>query len=302
MGDLVVVTGGAGFIGSHLSQHLLERGYRVRVLDNLSFGRQEWVPEKAEFMKGDITDLETCHRACRGAAGVFHAAAMSRSGPSLEAIDICTRQNIIGTQNILIAARDAGVKKVIYSGSSTYYGSQPAPHVETMRPEFLNFYGLSKYVGEEYALLFNRSFNLPVVILRYFNVYGPRQPQSGAYALVLGIFLQRWRDGLKLEIHGTGAQRRDFIHVKDVVACNIVAYESSQSNTVFNVGSGTSISIKELADMISPDQFHTDRRSADAEVTLADISRTTELLGWKPRIGFEEGLEDLMKFTTGLQS
>lgn len=293
MGELVLVTGGAGFIGSHLSHRLMACGYRVRVLDNLSFGHRDWLPKGIEFILGDITDLDTCHRACEGVSGVFHAAAMSRSGPSLQDINACTLQNIVGTQNVLIAARDAGVHKLIYSGSSTYYGSQAGPHVETMRPEFLNFYGLSKYVGEEYALLFNRAFNLPVVVLRYFNVYGPHQPKTGEYALVIGIFLKRWRDGQVLEIHGSGEQRRDFIHVRDVADCNIAAYESDQSHAVFNVGSGVNISIKELADMISLHQVNAPRRPADADVTLADISRTNRLLGWKPRISFAEGLAEM---------
>jgi nucleoside-diphosphate-sugar epimerase len=295
MSDLVLVTGGAGFIGSHLSESLLARGYRVRVLDNLVYGRVQWIPPAAEFIQGDIGDLETCRRACDGVAGVFHAAAMSRAGPSLDAIDACTRQNIVGTQNLLIAARDAGAKKFIYSGSSTYYGDQPGPHKEDMRPNFLNFYALSKYVGEEYCRLFDAALNFPTVVLRYFNVYGPRQPQAGAYALVLGVFLRRWREHRPLEIHGTGAQRRDFIHVRDVADCNIVAYESSVRNITFNVGSGTNISVKELADLISPDQLYAPRRAGDAEVTLADISRITATLGWRPRIPFAEGLEELKR-------
>ena len=254
MADLVLVTGGAGFIGGHLGARLLERGYRVRVLDNLSFGRRERVPPAAEFLEGDIRDLATCHKACAGVSGVFHTAAMSRVGPTMDTAEICTQQNIVGTQNMLLAARDVKVKKFVYSGSSTYYGSQPTPHREDMRGEFLNFYGLSKYAGEEYCRLFDRAFGTPTVILRYFNVYGPYQPQTGPYALVLGIFLKAWRDGKTLEIHGGGAQRRDFIHVRDVADANIAAFESAAHDDVFNVGSGSNISIKELADLISPDQ------------------------------------------------
>lgn len=295
MSDLVLVTGGAGFIGSHLSERLIERGYRVRILDNLVYGRTQWVPAAAEFMQGDITDLDVCRRACTGVSGVFHAAAMSRAAPSLEAIDACTRQNIVGTQNILIAARDAGAKKLVYSGSSTYYGNQPGPHVEDLRPDFLNFYALSKYVGEEYCRLFDRALNFPTVILRYFNVYGPRQPQAGAYALVLGVFLRRWRDHQPLEIHGAGDQRRDFIHVRDVAECNIATYESPVRGVTLNVGSGTNISVKGLADLISPDQVYAPRRAGDAEVTLADISRTFATLGWQPRVPFIEGLAELKR-------
>ena len=189
MSQSVLVTGGAGFIGSCLSEMLLQRGCAVRVLDNLSLGRREWVPAAAEFIQGDIRDLEVCRRAVAGCSAVFHMAAMSRSAASLTNIEECTSSNVLGTQNILGAARDAGVRKVIYSGSSTYYGNQPAPHHEKLPGDFLNFYGLTKYVGEEYCLMFDRLYGLPCVVLRYFNVYGPRQPEEGVYALVLGVFL-----------------------------------------------------------------------------------------------------------------
>src|SRR3954471_5904997 len=236
----ILVTGGAGFIGSHLCEGLLARGYAVRVLDSLIYGKREWVPAAAEFIEGDIRDMDACARAVAGMDGVLHCAAMSRSGPSQEQIDICTGSNIIGTQNMLLAARDAGVKRFIYSGSSTYYGNRPPPHREDDPADILNIYGLTKRVGEQYTLLFDQDFNLPSVVLRYFNVYGPRQPQTGAYALVLGIFLRRAAEGKTLEIHGDGSQRRDFVHVRDVVAANIAALESDARSAVFNVGSGTS--------------------------------------------------------------
>ena len=293
MSDLVLVTGGAGFIGGHLSARLLERGYRVRVLDNLSMGRREWVPDAAEFLEGDIRDLAACHKACEGVVGVFHCAAMSRVGTSMDTAEVCTQQNIVGTMNMLTAARDAKVRKFVYSGSSTYYGSQMTPHREDMRGEFLNFYGLSKYVGEEYCRLFDRAFGTPIIILRYFNVYGPHQPQTGPYALVLGIFLKAWRDGKTLEIHGGGAQRRDFVHVRDVADVNIAAFESAAHDDVFNVGSGSNISIKELADLISPDQVVAPARPGDAKETLADISRTRAAFNWKPSVTLEDGLAEL---------
>jgi nucleoside-diphosphate-sugar epimerase len=293
----VLVTGGAGFIGSHLCEGLLARGHKVRVLDSLIYGDRQAVPAGAEFIEGDIRDLSTCKRAAAGMDGIFHCAAMSRSGPSQEQIEICTGSNITGTQNMLLAARDAGVKRFIYSGSSTYYGNRPPPHRESDPPDLLNIYGLTKRVGEQYCLLFDQDFGLPCLVLRYFNVYGPRQPETGAYALVLGIFLRRHADNQVLEIHGDGKQRRDFVHVRDVAAANIAAFESPLRGEIFNVGSGENISVKELADMISPAQIHIEGRKGDSAATLADISRIKTALGWSPKITFAEGLQELKALT-----
>lgn len=293
--ELVLVTGGAGFIGSHLVEALLRRGKRVRVLDDLSQGRREWVAEGAEFIEGDIRDLGACRNACNGCAGVFHLAAMSRSAASLDNIELCTSVNVQGTQNVLIAAKEAGARKVIYSGSSTYYGNRPAPHREDLPGDFLNFYGLTKYVGEEYCRMFDGLYGLPSVVLRYFNVYGPRQPEEGAYALVLGIFLKLAADGKPLLIHGDGSQSRDFVHVRDVAEANIAAYESPLRAVCLNIGSGAGISVKEIADLISDRQEFGPRRLADAEVTLADLSRTRGLLGWEPKTSFSEGLAELSR-------
>ncbi|HEU0160764.1 MAG TPA: NAD-dependent epimerase/dehydratase family protein [Rhizomicrobium sp.] len=289
----VLVTGGAGFIGSHLCEALVAQGYAVRVLDNLAYGRREWVPPSCEFILGDITDAQACHAAAAGMDGIFHLAAMSRSGPSQEHVDLCTRSNVVGTQNMLLAARDAGVKRFIYSGSATAYGNLPPPHREDGPLEFLNIYALTKRAGEQYSLLFDAQYDVPALVLRYFSAYGPRQPQTGAYALVLGIFLRRWREGLPLEIHGDGHQRRDFIHVRDIVAANIAAYESGLRGEILNIGSGSNISVRELAGMISSHQTFTPARKDDSLATLADISRAQDRLGWQPRIAFADGLEEL---------
>lgn len=290
----MLVTGGAGFIGSHLAERLRQSGHKVRVLDNLSQGCREWVHPSSDFIEGDLTDLATCRRACQDAAGVFHLAAMSKVAPSIDKFEFCTEQNIIGTQNLLIAARDAHVRKLVYSGSSTYYGNGAPPQAETALPNCLNPYAVSKYVGEQFCEVFTRLYRLPTVSLRYFNVYGPRQPAVGAYALVLGIFLDQHRRGEPLTVHGDGSQRRDFIHVSDVVEANLAAYGGDIEGTVMNVGSGTNISIQEIADMISPHQVRLPRRTGDAEVTLADISRIRRLLGWEPRVSFAEGLRQLI--------
>jgi len=185
------------------------------------------------------------------------------------------------------------MRRYIYSGSATAYGNLPPPHREDGPLEFLNIYALTKRTGEQYCLLFDAQYGVPALVLRYFSAYGPRQPQTGAYALVLGIFLRRWREGLPLEIHGDGHQRRDFIHVRDIVAANIAAYESGLRGEILNIGSGTNISVQELADLISPDQTFTPARKDDSQATLADIARAQDRLGWRPRIGFAEGLEEL---------
>ena len=278
----VLVSGGAGFIGSHLVEALLSRGYSVNVLDDLSSGHAEWVHRAASVHFGSILNTDDCRSAMLGCAGVFHLAAQSRSLPSVDDPMTSTRVNVLGTQTVLNAAVSAGVKKLVYAGSSTYYGNQKSPHVETMRGSFLNTYGLSKYVGEELCLLYSRLYGLPCNVMRFFNVYGPRQPETGEYALVLGKFLERAKANLPLEIHGTGAQRRDFIHVEDVCRALIIAYETPLSGRIWNVGSGVSTSIQELADMISPLQVYGPARIADADETLADIRSIQKDIGWHP--------------------
>jgi UDP-glucose 4-epimerase len=290
-----LVTGGAGFIGSHICDELVARGHQVRVLDDLSQGHRDYLPEGVEFIEGSIVDLDVCRDAVDGIDGVFHLAAMSKVAPSIEKIEFCTEQNILGTQNILIASRDAEVQKLVYSGSSTYYGNQSPPQTTDMLPECLNPYALSKYVGEQFCELFTRLYGFPTIALRYFNVYGPRQPRTGAYALVLGIFLEQLSRGEPLTIHGDGSQERDFVHVKDVVAANLRAFESNASGVVLNVGSGVTYSIKYLADAVSRDQLYAPRRRGDAEVTLANIDRTSELIGWRPEIPFDDGLAEMIE-------
>jgi len=293
MSQTFLVTGGAGFIGSHMAEALLSLGHHVRVLDNLTQSRREDVPPGVEFIEGNIVDPQTCRKAVDGIDGVFHMAAMSRVAPSIERIEFCTEQNIIGTQSLLVACRQAKVRKVVYSASSTYYGYQPPPHHEDLLPNCLNPYALSKYVGEQLCGIFTRLYGLPTISLRYFNVYGPRQPREGAYALVLGIFLDDFKKGRPLTIHGDGSQRRDFVHVRDVVAANLVAYHSDAQDLALNVGSGVNYSIKEIADMISDNQVYGPRRTGDADATLADISRIRRVTGWTPRVSFEEGLAEL---------
>lgn len=294
MSEIMVVTGGAGFIGSHLSERLIALGYQVRIIDNLAQGRREWVPSEAEFIEGDILDLVLLRKIFNGASGVFHLAAMSKVAPSINKPEFCTEQNVLGTQNVLIAAKDNNVKKLVYSASSSYYGNSKAPQNEDMLPNPLNPYALSKYVGEQYCALWTTLYGLPTISLRFFNVYGLRQPNEGAYALVLGIFLMQHKKGQALTIHGNGSQRRDFVHVHDVVEASISAYHSKASGMVLNVGSGANISVKELADLISENQIFEHRREGDAEITLADISRIKKMLDWEPKISLREGIKELI--------
>jgi nucleoside-diphosphate-sugar epimerase len=293
------VTGGAGFIGSHLAELLLGKGYSVTVFDNLSLGVREWVPANAKFVEGDILDLETLRGLCRGKAAVFHLAAMSRVLPSLQggpaACLHSADQNILGTINVLVAAAEAGVGKLVYSASSTYYGNLPAPHREDAPAGCHTPYAISKYCGELYALQFQRMHQLPVVCLRYFQVYGPRQPVAGEYAMVTGIFIDQRIHGRTLTVHGDGSQRRDFVHVHDIAKANVLAFEKDVSGEVINIGTGKSHSIKELADLVSADQVFSAPRPHDMKETLADLTKCRHLLGWVPEIDFVSGTRALVE-------
>ena len=297
---VILVTGGAGFIGSHQVAQLLVDGYRVRVLDNLATGSEENLQGMdVELIVGDIGDTELCERAVRGCDAVIHLAAMSKVGPSMDVPELCVRSNVIGTMNVALAALRNEVRAFVYAASSTYYGMNPAPNHPEQPPDCLNPYAVSKYQGELLVENFARVYGLPAMSLRYFNVYGPRQPDDGPYALVLGIFLRRRLQSLPLIIHGDGLQRRDFVHVNDVVRANDLAMRAlwSESHTyrVLNVGSGRNISIIELAQLISDQHVHENRRAGDAQVTLADITQTTDVLGWRPEVDFADGVNELLE-------
>lgn len=290
-----LVTGGAGFIGTHLSNTLVEAGHQVRVLDDLSFGDASKLNSKIEFIQGNIQDLADCEKAVKGVDGIFHMAAFSRSGPSFDMPFECHESNALGTLNVLAAARKHGVKRLVYSGSSTFYGNHPGVQNEKDAGDFLNYYGLTKHVGELYVQQYVRNFGLEANILRYFNVYGPGQPSTGAYALVVGIFLNKYRNKETLEIHGSGEQRRDFIHVSDIVQANIKAMETQHVGEIFNVGSGINYSVNELAAFFPLEKIHTESRAGDANTTLADVEKITRMLGWKPQITLEDGIKSMIQ-------
>ena len=266
---------GAPALWPHLVEALLQRSYQVRVLDNLFTGQMEILPQhdNLEFIKGDITDYTTCQAAMRDVDGVFHMAAMNKVLPSLanpEMIDFCAAQIAAGTANVLKAAleRKDRVRKVIYSGSSTYYGAGPVPDCEDTRHDCQTPYALTKYVGETYCELFSRLHRLPTIRLRYFMVYGPRQPSSGPYAIVTGVFMNAWMRGEPLTILGTGHQTRDFIHVSEIAEANIRAFESTVADATINVGTGRAISILELANIFSDKLIYLPPRVRTSRILL----------------------------------
>jgi UDP-glucose 4-epimerase len=300
--SLVLVTGGAGFIGSHLVEALLARSYEVRVLDNLFQGDRANLPDSddLEFIEGDVTDYETCAAVTKGVEGVFHLAAMSKVLPSLEnpdMIDFCTQQNVVGSANVLRAAlqhRDT-VKKLIYSGSSTVYGANPPPQSEDQREACQTPYAMSKYFGELYCELFTRLHRLPTIRLRYFMTYGPRQPSTGAYAVVTGVFMKQWENGEPLTIVGDGTQTRDFIHVSDIAEGIIRAFECDVQDATINVGTGRCMSINALADLFSSERIPLPPRPVDIPQQQADITRMRQLLDWEPRIEVVEYFKSLIR-------
>tara|TARA_Y100001937_G_scaffold20727_1_gene28941 strand:+ start:14769 stop:15659 length:891 start_codon:yes stop_codon:yes gene_type:complete len=291
-----LVTGAAGFIGSNLVDYLLEQGHQVVCIDNESADNENfhW-NDKAWNVNADITDYKTMKNAFTNVDYVFHLAAESRLQPAIENPIQAVHRNCVGTTVMLQCAREAGVKRFVYSSTSSGYGNNPYPNVETQPDDCLNPYSASKIAGEKFCKMYNDLYGLETVTLRYFNVFGDRSPTKGQYAPVIGIF-QRQRDvGESLTIVGDGSQRRDFIHVKDVARANYLAATTplkGHEGEVFNVGSGCSYSIQQIADSISDNQIHIPKRSGEMETTLADITKIYSMMGWKPEIDVLEWIED----------
>jgi len=299
-----VVTGGAGFIGSNLAEALLKAGHEVRILDNLSTGRRENIPQDADFYELDFTDLDAIRPVFEGVDGVFHVGALPRVPYSIEHPIESSEVNIFGTLNVLVAARDAGVKRVVYSASGSAYGGSPdMPYTPDMKAKPLSPYAIQKYVGELFVEQFAKLYGMETVSLRYFNVYGPRMAMEGAYATVLSIFARQKLAGEPLTIQGDGEQTRDMTHVSDVVRANILAMESPKvgKGEVLNVGTGTRHSINTIARMIGGPTVSQPARAGDPRDSLADISKTKELLGWEPAISFHEGACETLK-SLGVES
>lgn len=292
-----LVTGGAGFIGSNLVDALIERGDEVIIIDNLSTGKKEYINPRAKFLELDIRDLEKIKPVFNGVDYVFHLAAFARVQPSIDDPITSNDINLNGTLNVLEAAREAKVKKVIYSASSSAYGEQDEmPLHEDMPAHPISPYGLQKYIGELYCRLFNEVYGLPTVSLRYFNVYGRRQAIEGAYCLVMGIFVRQRLNNEAMTIVGDGEQKRDYTAVSDVARANILAAESEKTGKgeVINIGRGRNYSVNELAAMIGGPVVHIPPRLEPRE-TLADTNRARVLLGWEPQINLPEWLAGYKK-------
>ncbi len=283
-----LVTGAAGFIGSNLVDYLLEQGHNVVCVDNESANNEKfhW-NDKAWNVNADITDYRTMKNVFTNVDYVFHLAAESRLQPAIENPIQAVQKNCVGTTIMLQCAREAGVKRFVYSSTSSGYGNNPYPNVETQPDDCLNPYSASKIAGEKFCKMYTDLYGLETVTLRYFNVFGERSPARGQYAPVIGIF-QRQRDaGESLTIVGDGSQRRDFIHVKDVARANYLAATvplKGHEGEVFNVGSANPYSIQQIADSISDNQTYIPKRSGEMETTFADITKIGEIMGWKPEI------------------
>lgn len=291
----VIVTGGAGFIGSNLVDALVAEGFSVHVIDNLSGGKKENVNRKAKFHLADITDLRKIQPIFKVAYCVFHLAALPRVQFSIEHPLESDTANVRGTLNVLVASANAGVKRVVYSASSSAYGDQKKfPLKENFIPDPKSPYGLQKYIGELYCRMWSRIYGLPTVCLRYFNVYGPRHNTEGAYALVVAKFFKQKLSGQPMTITGDGKQTRDFTSVHDVVRANLLAMKSGKVGQaeVINIGAGNNQSILRIAKLIGG-QIKFIPARFEPRNTLADNKLAYKLLKWRPRVSIEKGITEL---------
>lgn len=307
---MYLVTGGAGFIGSHLVERLVKEGEEVRVLDNFVTGKRENLShyiEKIDLMEGDILDLEEVSRAMKGIRYVFHQAAL-RSVPLSVDNPLPTNEvNTQGTLNILVAARDAGVKRVIYASSSSVYGDSPGlPKSEEQPCAPLSPYAVSKLAGENYCVVFTKVYGLETISLRYFNVFGPRQDPESRYAAVIPKFISQALNGRPLEVHGDGLQSRDFTYIDDVVEANLLSARAAQcGDGVFNIAQGEAHSLLDLVALLEKllgrtvEIVHTPVRPGDVRRTLADISRAELQLGYHSSTTFERGIVQAIHYMKG---
>lgn len=309
-----LITGGAGFIGSHITDALIAQGHEVVVLDNLSSGHKENLSKvwnRIKFVEGDIRDPETCIKAAAGCAGIFHEAALVSVPDSVNRPRDNHDINITGTLNILEAARQQGVKRVVFASSAAIYGDNPElPKREDMLPEPKSPYALAKLTGEYYLKVYAECFGLETVALRYFNVFGPRQDPSSMYSGVISIFSERIKKGLPITIYGDGQQTRDFVNVADVVQANVLAMTTRNLkpeaqglrpfSEVFNVATARQTSLLDLIAVLGkicgkdPEVRFAAARPGDIQHSLADVSKGGGMLGYQAKVGLSEGLSQLI--------
>lgn len=295
-----LVTGGCGFIGSHLSEQLLADGHEVTIIDNLycgrlanieSFHNHKWL----SVITADIVDREQIAPAFIGVDWVFHLAGIADIVPSIERPDAYFQNNVFGTLNVLQCARDAGVKRLVYAASSSSYGipvQYPTPETSLIQPQYP--YALTKYMGEELVLHWAQVYKLPAVSLRLFNVYGPRSRTTGAYGAVFGVFLAQRLSGKPYTVVGDGQQTRDFTYVADVANAFVYAAQSEASSEAINVGSGNHYSVNYLVSLLGGEKVHIPKRPGEPNCTFADTAKIKRLLNWAPQVSFEQGVQNML--------
>lgn len=295
---MILVTGGAGFIGSHLVDYLISKGHKVRVIDNESATENKkfyWNPE-AENHKLDVSDYNATRKLYDNVKVVYHFAAVSRIQPAISSPDRTMDNNILGTLNVLKCSAEAGVTRFVFASSSSVYGNNPVPNVESQNPDCLTVYSSSKVVGENLCLTFNKAYGMQTVSLRFFNVYGDRQPILGKYATVIGLFLKQNDYGQPLTVVGDGQQSRSFTHISDAVdACYLAGtldVEDKWFGQSYNVGFEKDYKIDDVAKLISKNITYIGERIGEAKNTLASSSKFKEVFGWKPQIALEDWIKD----------
>ncbi len=293
-----LVTGGAGFIGSHLVESLLNQGDEVVVLDNFSTGRKQnltKIIDKLTLLKVDVSSPGEWYKYFNGVSRVFHLAALADIVPSIEDPESYYNANVNGTFNVMQASKEYNVAKVIYSASSSCYGIPdifPTPETADIRPQYP--YALTKYLGEQIVLHWSKVYKVPSISARFFNVYGPRARTSGTYGAVFGVFLAQKLNNKPFTVVGDGTQTRDFTYVTDIVDALLLASESKLDNEVINLGSDNTYSVNSLVDLLEGEKIYIAKRPGEPDCTWADISKAKDLLNWQPKVTLQEGVKKLL--------